>query len=79
MILASAQTAVSCRGKKKESMNVMHALVSAVDDDESVRESLPELLRSFGLEGRPFSSAEEFLESSSLVRTDCLVLDVARR
>lgn len=54
----------------------MHALVSVVDDDESVRESLPELLRSFGFEVRPFSSAEEFLESDSLVRTDCLILDV---
>jgi len=55
----------------------MHAHVSVVDDDESVRESLPELLRSFGFEVRPFSSAEEFLASDSLTRTDCLILDVA--
>jgi FixJ family two-component response regulator len=52
-------------------------LVSVVDDDEFVREALPDLLRSFGLEVRPFSSAEEFLASESLDRTGCLVLDVA--
>ena len=55
----------------------MHRLVSVVDDDESVRESLPDLLRMFGLEVRPFSSAEAFLASDSLERTGCLVLDVA--
>jgi FixJ family two-component response regulator len=56
---------------------VTHKLVSLVDDDESVRESLPDLLRSFGLEVHPFASAEAFLASESLDRTDCLVLDVA--
>jgi FixJ family two-component response regulator len=52
-------------------------LVSLVDDDESVREALPDLLRSFGLEVTAFASAEAFLESDSLVRTACLILDVA--
>ena len=52
-------------------------LVSVVDDDESVRESLPDLLRSYGLEVDAFSSAEAFLESDNLARTDCLILDVA--
>jgi FixJ family two-component response regulator len=52
-------------------------LVSLVDDDESVRESLPDLLRSFGLEVTAFASAEAFLESDSLVRAACLILDVA--
>ena len=52
-------------------------LVSLVDDDESVRESLPDLLRSFGLEVEAFSSAEAFLASGSLARTGCLILDVA--
>jgi FixJ family two-component response regulator len=52
-------------------------LVSIVDDDEFVREALPDLLRSFGLEVQPFSSAAEFLASDSLDRTGCLVLDVA--
>ena len=52
-------------------------LVSVVDDDEFVREALPDLLRSFGLEAQPFSSAAEFLASDSLDLTGCLVLDVA--
>jgi len=55
---------------------VKRRLVSVVDDDEFVREALPDLLRSFGLEARPFSSAEEFLASDSLGQTGCLVLDV---
>ena len=52
-------------------------LISVVDDDESVRESLPDLLREFGFEAQTFSSAEEFLASDSVVDTNCLVLDVA--
>ena len=51
--------------------------VSVVDDDESVRESLPDLLRTFGFAVRAFSSAEEFLSSELVGRTDCLILDVA--
>ena len=51
--------------------------VSVIDDDESVRESLPDLLRSFGLEVDAFASAEAFLQSASLERAECLVLDVA--
>ena len=53
------------------------ALVSVVDDDESVRESLPDLLKTYGLLSQGFSSAGEFLSSDLLDRTDCLVLDVA--
>ena len=52
-------------------------LISVVDDDESVRESLPDLLNEFGFEAQTFSSAEEFLASESLDETKCLVLDVA--
>src|SRR6478672_5755334 len=52
-------------------------LISVVDDDESVRESLPDLLREFGFEAQTFSSAEEFLASEALAGTNCLVLDVA--
>ena len=52
-------------------------LISVVDDDESVRESLPDLLREFGFEAQTFSSAEEFLASDSMADTSCLVLDVA--
>lgn len=56
---------------------VNRSLVSVVDDDESVRESLPDLLREFGFAVRAFSSAEEFLASDCLGRTSCLILDVA--
>ena len=52
-------------------------LVSVVDDDESVRESLPDLLREFGFAAEAFASAEEFLASKSIDTTDCLILDVA--
>jgi FixJ family two-component response regulator len=52
-------------------------VVSVVDDDESVRESLPDFLRSFGHEVRPFASADEFLRCpENLDRTGCLILDV---
>lgn len=56
---------------------VIHPLVSVVDDDESVRESLPDLLREFGFAARTFSSAEEFLASGHVEETRCLILDVA--
>ena len=55
----------------------MHSLVSIVDDDESVRESLPDLLRELGFAVQPFSSAEAFLASDYLDKTDCLILDIA--
>src|SRR5205085_530793 len=52
-------------------------VVSVVDDDESVRESLPDLLREFGFAVAAFSSAEDFLASDYVGRTRCLILDVA--
>ena|SRR5215216_2748493 len=52
-------------------------LISVVDDDESVRESLPDLINEFGFSARAFSSAEEFLKSRYLGETKCLILDVA--
>jgi len=52
-------------------------LLSVVDDDESVRESLPDLLREFGFAARTFSSAEEFLSSDCVDETRCLILDIA--
>lgn len=52
-------------------------LVSVVDDDESVRESLPDLLREFGLSVRAFASAEAFLASDCVDTTRCLILDHA--
>jgi FixJ family two-component response regulator len=56
---------------------VNHSLVSVVDDDESVRESLPDLLREFGFAAQAFSSAEAFLASDYVDQTRCLVLDIA--
>jgi FixJ family two-component response regulator len=58
-------------------MKNKRSLVSVVDDDESVRESLPDLLREFGFEAKTFPSAEEFLASDFLSQTRCLILDVA--
>ena len=53
------------------------SLVSVVDDDESVRESLPDLLRELGFAAEAFSSAEAFLASEVVNETSCLLLDVA--
>jgi FixJ family two-component response regulator len=51
-------------------------VIAVVDDDESVRESLPDLLGSFGFETLAFASAEEFLNSGLMDQVDCLILDV---
>jgi FixJ family two-component response regulator len=56
---------------------VMRSLVTVVDDDESVRESLPDLLREFGFAVEAFSSAEQFLASDCIEQTRCLILDIA--
>ena len=56
---------------------IVRSLVSVVDDDESVRESLPHLLRKFGFAAEAFSSAEEFLASEFVGETRCLILDIA--
>jgi FixJ family two-component response regulator len=56
---------------------VIRSLVSVVDDDESVRESLPDLLMEFGFAVQAFSSAEEFLASDFVGETRCLILDMA--
>ena len=53
------------------------SLVAIVDDDESVRESLPDLLTELGFEARAFSSAEKFLASGIVDVSRCLILDVA--
>jgi FixJ family two-component response regulator len=58
-------------------VKINRKLVSVVDDDESVRESLPDLLREFGFAAQVFSSAEEFLESDYPGKTQCLILDIA--
>jgi FixJ family two-component response regulator len=55
---------------------VKRPLVSVVDDDQSVRESLPDLLRELGYSVRAFSSAEGFLASDCVGETRCLLLDI---
>ena len=57
-------------------MMVKRPLVSVVDDDQSVRESLPDLLRELGYSVRAFSSAEGFLASDCVGETRCLLLDI---
>ena len=52
-------------------------LVSVVDDDDSMREALPDLLRQFGFAAEAFASAEAFLASGFVRQTGCLLLDVA--
>jgi FixJ family two-component response regulator len=51
-------------------------LIAVVDDDHSVRESLSSLIRSVGLAVKVFESAEEFIASADVGKTDCLILDV---
>ena len=58
-------------------MTATRSLVSVVDDDRSVRESLPDLVREFGFAVQAFSSAEEFLTSAYVGQTECLILDIA--
>src|SRR5580698_2638847 len=64
------------RHREAHQMRDNKSVVSVVDDDESVRESLPDLLREFGFTARSFSSAEEFLASEYVSQTNCLILDV---
>ena len=62
---------------RQERRRAERPLVSVVDDDQSVRESLPDLLGEFGFAARTFSSAEEFLASDGIDQTRCLLLDFA--
>jgi FixJ family two-component response regulator len=57
-------------------VTIARSLVSIVDDDESVRESLPDLIRQFGFDVAAFASAEAFLASEFVNDTRCLVLDI---
>ena len=54
----------------------MRSLVSVIDDDVSVRESLPDLLWQLGFTSEAFSSADAFLDSAVVNETNCLILDV---
>jgi len=64
-------------GSRERRIATERPLLSVIDDDESIRESLPDLLREFGFDARAFSSAREFLSSDYLDATTCLILDVA--
>lgn len=61
----------------ERSTMIPRSIVTVIDDDESVRESLPDLLGEFGFAARAFSSAEEFLAFNRISETRCLILDVA--
>jgi CheY-like chemotaxis protein len=61
----------------EEAVKSKRLVISVVDDDESIRESLPDLLREFGYAAQAFSSGEEFLASEYLAKTSCVILDVA--
>jgi FixJ family two-component response regulator len=61
---------------KHEQSTSKRSLLSVVDDDEMLRESLPELLRELGFAARAFSSGQEFLSSNYVGDTRCLILDV---
>jgi FixJ family two-component response regulator len=63
--------------RHKKRMIKPQLLVSVVDDDESIRESLPDLLQGFGFAVRVFSSAEELLASDGINKMSCLILDIA--
>lgn len=61
---------------QNEGTAIDRPIVSIVDDDESVRESLPDLVRELGFAAQAFSSAEEFLSSNRADKTRCLILDI---
>jgi FixJ family two-component response regulator len=66
----------SIRDEQESDVTNQRPLVSVVDDNESVRESLPDLLRYSGFDVQVFASAEAFLESEHIETTSCLILDV---
>ncbi len=51
-------------------------LIAIVDDDDSLRNSLENLIRSFGFQAQGFSSADAFLSWKPARDTACLILDV---
>jgi FixJ family two-component response regulator len=69
----------TCRAvtQSQECLMADAPLISVVDDDESVREALPDLLREFGYTVRAFSSGQEFLAADCIRETRCLILDIA--
>ena len=62
--------------KGEKTSGAKRALISIVDDDEALRTSLEDLIRSVGFRVQGFSSVEAFLRSNQVQTTDCLILDV---
>jgi len=62
--------------KAEKTSGAKRPLISIVDDDEALRVSLEDLIRSVGFRVQGFSSAEAFLRSNQVQTTDCLILDV---
>ena len=73
----SAMNSTNAEAHRSSMRATEHRLVGIVDDDESVRESLPDLIKALGFAARAFSSAEEFLWSDCVDETSCLILDIA--
>src|SRR5882757_2906010 len=71
-VRSSVKAARSCRSCQVPNSG---PIVAIVDDDEAVGNAIEVLMRSIGLAAQAFSSAEEFLRSSELSRTGCLVVD----
>ena len=57
-------------------MSTIIATVAIVDDDESVRESLRELLRAADFNALTFASAEEYVTRADAANIDCMIVDV---
>jgi FixJ family two-component response regulator len=75
--LAHAALMETLDEQSPESSDVTRALIAVVDDDESVRESLPDLLKELGFAAQAFASANEFLTSGQVDTIRCLLLDIA--
>ena len=73
----SSAASDGCPARHADFMMLKRLPVSVVDDDESVRESLPDLLKELGYDAQAFSSAADFLASDHLHQTRCLILDIA--
>jgi FixJ family two-component response regulator len=53
------------------------ACVAVIDDDESVREALPDLLKEFGYRADVYQSAQQFLAADCVTDYVCLILDIS--
>jgi len=77
MVVPHRMSHASSMGSSEQRRQAEREVLSVVDDDKSVSESLPDLLREFGFAARAFSSAQQFLSSGCVDETSCLILDIA--